>query len=164
MPDMKTALESAGFKGQSPMRHPARGQKRRGGSKGDSIAQTKKNLESAFGNNYTRLILDFEKQEYNELVTKTKAYVESNARNITTSQLRNIFGKVLRAKEPFDAYQLRPKLAYVAGRADKWQMKELIFLFDELICEIKNKKQLDNFKFFFESIIAYHRYFNPKGH
>ena len=163
---MREAFEKAGIKGskqkaQNPSQRHQSGRGKGGGNSGEQ--RTKENIIRAFGKDYTRLILDFKKDEYNHLVGKVKEYVERNARSITTSQLRNIFGKVLRAKEPFDVYQLRPKLAYVAGRSDKWQMKELVFLLDELIQSIQNKDQLKNFKDFFESIIAYHRYFNPKG-
>ena len=164
MPDIRTAFEDKGFEDQNPKRNPSqRHQSGRGRGGGKNNEQrTKENIIRAFGKDYTRLILEFKKDEYNHLVAKVKDYVAKNARSISSSQLRNIFGKVLRAKEPFDVYQLRPKLAYVAGRSDKGPMKELVFLLDELIQSIQNKDQLKNFKDFFESIIAYHRYFNPK--
>lgn len=165
MPDIRTAFENKGFEDKKSKMNPSpkhsSGRGREGGNSDEQ--RTKDNIIRAFGKDYTRLILDFKKEEYNHLVGNVKDYVEKNARNITTSQLRNIFGKVLQAKEPFDVFKLRPKLAYVAGRTDKWQMKELVFLLDELIQSIQNEDQLKNFKDFFESIIAYHRFFNPKG-
>lgn len=160
---MRDAFKKAGIKGSNPRpQNPGHRRSGRGKEVGDDEQRFKENLKRAFGEKYTRFILDFQKEEYNDLVTKIKSYVATNARNITTSQLRNVFTKVLQAREPFNAHLLRPKLAYVAGRADKPAMKELVYLLDELIQAIQNERHLKNFKDFFEAIIAYHRFFNPR--
>ena len=80
--------------------------------------------------------------------------------NISSSQLRNIFSRVKRVEKISELYTLRPKLAYVYGRpSTKEEMKKLIVLLDDQIKKVKNEKQLEKFKSFFEAIIAYHKFY-----
>jgi CRISPR type III-A-associated protein Csm2 len=80
--------------------------------------------------------------------------------NISSSQLRNIFSRVKRVEKISELYSLRPKLAYVYGRPNtKDEMKKLIVLLDDQIKKVKNEKQLEKFKSFFEAIIAYHKFY-----
>ena len=111
---------------------------------------------------YLDEILASEKKDYNSYFQALKAYIKEDADKISTSQLRNIFTQVKKAKIPKDLTLLRPKLAYVSGRSDKDGMRRLIFLFDYLIKQVKDEKQVIEFKNFFESIIAYHKYFGGK--
>ena len=123
----------------------------------------RQNIRKAFrSDDYVALILNPLKGDYNEYIERVKAFVEERAKQITTSQLRNIFTRVRSAKRPADLYVLRPRLAYVAGRSDREEMRELVVLLDDLIREVKEEAQVADFRNFFEAVIAYHKYYNPK--
>lgn len=93
--------------------------------------------------------------------------------NLSTSQIRNIFSEVKRMKkykESKDKLQLlRPKLAYVAGRHGKRKGNKLVGpvpdlskVLDECIKNVRDETAFNNFKDFFEAILAYHRYYGGK--
>ena len=127
-----------------------------------SEEKAQEEIKKSFGENCFDEILSQEKDDYNVYIGKVKAYVKANARGITTSQIRNIFSKVKNIVDYTEIYTLRPKLAYVSGRAEKDEMRTLLFLLDALITKVTDKKKLDQFKAFFESVIAYHKYFGGK--
>lgn len=118
-------------------------------------------IRECFGENCFDEILEENKKDYNIYIGKVKNYVDKNKRGITTSQLRNVFTTVKNTESILDLYRLRPKLAYVSGRAGTDEMKTLLFLLDELITRV-SEKNIDQFKAFFESVIAYHKYFGGK--
>lgn len=122
------------------------------------------NIIHYFGENYIQLILTSGGEDYNGFIGKVKEYLNKQKSNVTTSQLRNIFSKIKQLSNPKEAWRLRPNLAYVAGRSEKDGTKELVWLLDELINDIKSdeKQKLENFKNFFEAIIAYHKYYGGK--
>lgn len=99
-----------------------------------------------------------------KVIDSLKMFVEKTGRNITTSQLRNIYSKILSVKEDnLTALQLiRPKLAYVAARQQRSEARELVMFFDEIISLVKTPEQLKSFKIFFESVIAYHKFYHPE--
>jgi CRISPR-associated protein Csm2 len=120
-------------------------------------------IQGAFGTDYTTLILEPHRGDYNDYLDRVKRFVERRARSITPSQLRNIFTRVKAADHPQKLWMLRPQLAYIAGRADKEEMRELVVLLDDLIQKVTSPERVSAFKNFFEAVIAYHKYFNPKG-
>lgn len=113
------------------------------------------------------------------LVDTAKTVGSSLERQLTTSQIRNIFGEVRRiqmnwppdsAKEEAKADEafrsvvlLQPKLAYQAKRERGRGVEELQMVLDPCIDEIrkapKEKRQLyfSRFVDFFEAILAYHK-------
>lgn len=129
-----------------------------------------------FTKDYIDLILNFNKleaSEYNNLVVSIKNYLNEVIKkkgkkevkrweNISSSQLRNIFSKVKSTNDFIKIILIRPKLAYVGGRTDSKEVKEIAFLFEQLISKIDNNEKLQSFKDFFEAIIAYHKYFGGK--
>ena len=124
-----------------------------------------KEIKESFGENFVDDILGESKSDNNAYIKRIKTYVQNNKSGITTSQLRNVFSKVKNINDCSELYTLRPKLAYVSGRADKDEMKTLLFLLDELLIKVSEQKQLEQlkqFKNFFEAIIAYHKYFGGK--
>ncbi len=110
-------------------------------------------------NDHAALLL-MHKSGDNDLIEKVKKFVEANYRDITTSQLRNIYSQVKKASLQ-DLPLIRPKLAYIAGRTDtkKRGMHRLIDLLDELIQKVNDEEKLVGFKTFFESVLAYHKYY-----
>ena len=109
-------------------------------------------------------ILKTERDE-NKFIDKLKEFMERNANQISTSQLRNVFSKIknLDTSNFNEVYSLRPKLAYVYGRSDSYGMKKILLLLDDKIKEIKSREELEQFKNFFESVIAYHKFYGGKN-
>lgn len=113
------------------------------------------------------------------LVDTAKEVGNSLARQLTTSQIRNIFGEVRRIQMnwPPDAAKdkvktdeafrsvvlLQPKLAYQAKRERGRGVEELQMALDPCIEEIRKAPQdqrrlyFTRFVDFFESILAYHK-------
>lgn len=121
-----------------------------------------RDLEQAFGTNYAEDILRENKPDPNAYIDQVRRFVEKRGRGLSTSQLRNIFTRVRRAKEPAALALLRPQLAYAAARVDKEDMRDLVFLLDSLIQHVKTAEQVKQFQSFLEAVVAYHKYFNPK--
>src|SRR4030042_1904222 len=120
MNTMKESFKKAGLKESNPQQQT---------QKGKSYTPEegyRQNIIKAFGNNYQELLLTNGGDNFNGYVDKVKKYVADNKNNITTSQLRNIFSKVKSLSKPQEAWKLRPNLAYVAGRSDKFGTKEIV--------------------------------------
>jgi CRISPR type III-A-associated protein Csm2 len=132
----------------------------RGGRQRKSDDEYRVAIRQVFGANFEQQILHPE-GDYNAFLESLKRYVRERATNITPHQLRNIFSRVKAAKQPGDLYRLRPQLAYVAGRAEKEEMRELVVLLDDLIKQVNDTDTLGSFRSFYEAIIAYHKYYAP---
>lgn len=120
-------------------------------------------IKKYFGNEFVSLILSENKPSYNNYIDSVKRYVEDNKKGMTTSQLRNVYSRIKKLELTNDLYALRPKIAYVAGRAERHELKTFLYLIDILIKNIDDDmgagKKLQQFKDFFEAIIAYHKYY-----
>lgn len=97
-----------------------------------------------------------------KLVENAEKLGEHLSKRLTTSQIRRIFSEVKQMGE-FDKDRLnllRPKMAYTAGRHRR-AVREIVDLqqvLDECIKRTNSEKEFENFKNFFEAILAYHRY------
>jgi len=83
-------------------------------------------------------------------------------KRVKTSQIRKIYTEVQKIRSFEDSDQmrlnmLRPKLAYAKGRHRN--LTDLQNIFDKMIERIDTVEQLNNFKNFFEAILAYHKAF-----
>jgi CRISPR-associated protein Csm2 len=119
--------------------------------------------EDFFKETYPYLLRMKEKDIPADKVIKSiKMFVEKTGRAISSSQLRNIYSKILSVKEDnlTELQLIRPKLAYVAARQQRGEAKELVRFFDDMISEVKTPEQLRSFKTFFESVIAYHKFYH----
>ena len=126
----------------------------------DIVEEVKKNLPDI-------LTGDSEK-----LIESAKNFGSHLSKKLSTSQIRNIYGEVKRMRE-FDKNRLnllRAKLAYTAGRhGDKDRrtgklvgpIVDLQEVLDEALKKV-NEETFENFKNFFEAILAYHRYYGGK--
>lgn len=111
-----------------------------------------------------------------QLIKTAKEFGDANARQLTTSQIRNIFGEVRRiemnwqkdsGEEASKAYRqaalLEPKLAYQARRERGRGVEELESVLRPCLEEIRNapetkrREYFGRFVDFFEAILAYHR-------
>jgi len=117
-------------------------------------------------------VKDFAKRDgYAEIIAKDN-------RSLKTSQLRKIFGAVQQIKTELsdkrwfeveaDFYLLQPMLAYAKARdliPDKFLelMKVCMDKIDVGDDEDSIKENYNQFVMFLESIVAYHKYYNPKA-
>ncbi len=94
-----------------------------------------------------------------------KHFAEGREREaLSTSQIRSVLDEIQKMPEkPFNPNKLqllRPKLAYAAGR-HKGKVLEFQKLLDWTIQQT-NENNLNNFRYFVEAIVAYHRYHGGK--
>lgn len=123
-------------------------------------------IKNEFNNNYGNFFRILQsKENYNEEINKLKSFMKSllsRSDNITTSQLRNIFSVAKKAKKKEDLFVMRPKIAYAYGRAEKTELKKLLFFLDTQIQNIEEDSDVKKFQELFEAIIAYHKYYGGK--
>ena len=98
-------------------------------------------------------IKDFVEKEFKKKKKEGKHEYEDI---LTTTQLRNIYTKVVLTKEVSELKMLRPNLAYIAARQNK--AKNIIKFIDQLIQKVNNEQQLKSFKKVMESFVAYHKF------
>ncbi|MFN3315613.1 MAG: type III-A CRISPR-associated protein Csm2 [Raineya sp.] len=125
-----------------------------------TFAELAKKGKEKFGGLETELLKFKESAKIDEIFAKTEEFVKDYAKNITTHQLRNIFQEIKKAKDLASLKLIRPNLAYIAGRLDgkAENAKSFVAFIDSLIKEVKDDKQLENFKDFMEAVVAYHKF------
>lgn len=92
----------------------------------------------------------------NKIIDDISKFVAEHKDNISTSQLRNIYGKAKATNDVVRLKMLRPKLAYIAARNK--DAKNFIDTLDKVIQKVNTPEQLKGFKMLFESVVAYHKY------
>lgn len=120
------------------------------------------------GKNYYNDLLNFKNcEDLNGLITCIKDFVQEKTKAITTNQLRNIYDDILKIETWKDLQMYRPRLAYIAAR--KRDVQPFVEFIDGLINDIRNPEkegvqkieaQIDSFKNFLESIVAFHKFYN----
>ena len=98
------------------------------------------------------------------LVKEAEKFGKQLARNLTTSQIRNIYGAVkkMQMKGKLDTHKLlmlKPKLAYAAKRhgGGVETLKDVLTQAIDLVGN--DSKKFNRFVDFFEAILAYHRHY-----
>jgi CRISPR type III-A-associated protein Csm2 len=105
-------------------------------------------------------VLDMGKTDnLDDLLSAIEHFVQKEGVKVSTSQLRNVYDCVIKAHSVNEMKMIRPKLAYIAGRGKDEEKKFLGFI-DGLIKTIETDDQRANFKVFFESVIAYHKFYS----
>jgi len=114
------------------------------------------------------------KQIFDKIESFIKGTIDIDKKNrkepMSTSQLRNVFARIKKAKSSDELRLLRPLLAYTSARQKSEGGKMIIALLDGLIQDIEPKKeaepkkdtQVESLKTFAEAIVAYHKYHHPK--
>jgi CRISPR type III-A-associated protein Csm2 len=91
-----------------------------------------------------------------------KKFMADNYKDITSTQLRNIFNEIKRG-EKGTLMLKKAKLAYIAGRTKSTEkgMHAFIKLIDLLIDKVCENKDVEyeGFLTFFEASLAYHKYY-----
>ncbi len=95
-------------------------------------------------------------------------------KDISSSQLRNIYGEIMRIKQKgyekckTDFVLLKPKVAYNGSRLQKdWQKKFfknnfINKVFNPATDAVKDNQTFNHFQKFFEAVLAYHKYHGAK--
>ena len=111
------------------------------------------------------IIVDGDTKMLNDKADKLGKYYNQGGerQKLSSSQIRSVLDYLQRMSEyNLRAVQLlRPKLAYAAGR-HKGKVLELQKVTEKAIALIDDPSSFDNFKNFFEAIVAYHRYHGGK--
>jgi CRISPR-associated protein Csm2 len=94
---------------------------------------------------------------------QTESSVKKLGAAITTSQLRNVYDKVMKTKHVNDLKIIRPQLAYIAGREKGDEAQKFLAFLDFLIKSIQNEGQVKEFKVFFEAVVAYHKFYGKNN-
>ena len=98
----------------------------------------------------------------NEVANRLGGYYASGreGEKLSASQIRGILDHLQRMYQfsQTELQLLRPKLAYAAGRHGG-KVRELQMVADRAIVMVEaDEKRFENFRNFFEAIVAYHRY------
>lgn len=111
------------------------------------------------------IILQGNAKKMNEVANELGEYFAQGGERekLSSSQIRNVLDKIQRMKsfDPNKLQLLRPLLAYAAGR-HLGKVKDLQKISDQAIQMVQGESHFQNFKNFFEAIVAYHRYHGGK--
>ena len=88
-------------------------------------------------------------------------FIKENHTMITTTQLRNIYSRVVDADSVQEVKMLRPNLVYIAARQGK-EVEPIIDFFNQLIKGINDEEQLKSFKKVMEAVVAYHKFYTSQ--
>jgi CRISPR type III-A-associated protein Csm2 len=112
-------------------------------------------------------ILKLDKVEYDTFIDKVKkyaSYLQKN--NFTTSMIRKIYSRIMRAFEKGEIGEikrLRLQFAYIAGRnKENYAVREFMDLLDMLAKNSEGKNDINCIKHFVEAIVAYMKYYGDK--
>lgn len=91
--------------------------------------------------------------------------VDKYFKNISSSQLRNIYHKMINTKTANDLKLLRPQLMYISARLESGRGSEegkasLEFIDWMIKQKVNNEEELKAFHKFLETIVSYHKYYN----
>ncbi|MCC5917629.1 MAG: type III-A CRISPR-associated protein Csm2 [Cryomorphaceae bacterium] len=98
--------------------------------------------------------LQDEKHRKYILLEGMEQFVKSKlSRSLTKTQMRNIFDLIKNKNDENDLISRQIRLTYIAGKSDKWEVKEFI----KLLIDIYNENE-ETAKTFIESALAYHKF------
>lgn len=107
-------------------------------------------------------------ESLNAILDCLERFVENNYKGLTTSQLRNIFSQIKKAKLA-QLPMLRPKLAYVAARQKNERATIITTFIGDLIKRTvatpsaESARALKSLKANMEALVAYHKFYNKSG-
>lgn len=97
------------------------------------------------------------------IINSIEAMMKVYAKEITYSQMRNIYGIIQEAKPPItNLHKARPKIAYIQARQKTVEAKKLVEFIIELMKVVTNDDQLKEFNELMETMVAYHKLFGKK--
>ncbi|MDD2490043.1 MAG: type III-A CRISPR-associated protein Csm2 [Bacilli bacterium] len=96
-----------------------------------------------------------------DFIQQVEKFVVEKGTQLSKTQLRNIYDKILNADDLISLKMIRPQLAYLAGRENNYGSKELLSFIDILIKET-SVETIENFKQFMQMVVAYHKFHGKK--
>lgn len=136
--------------------YPPKKEKRTFGELGENV---KNNF---FKDDYHELLNMSKTSSLDKILNKIEVFVQQEGSSLSTSQLRNIYDKSIKADSLNELKILRPNLAYIAGRSNNDREKSLLAFIDILIKDVKSEEQVREFKIFFEAVVAYHKFYGKQ--
>ena len=113
-----------------------------------------------FSDTFSELLNMNKASNLDHILKKIEEFVSEEGKNLTTSQLRNIYDKAIKAQDLNALKLIRPNLAYIAGRNTTTNNeKSLLAFIDLLIKSVQSDEQVKGFKTFFEAVVAYHKFY-----
>lgn len=97
-------------------------------------------------------------QQIDKVFTHIEEFVKNYTDSVSTTQLRNIYNEIVKIESIGDLKLIRPHLAYVAARQEKYNAKEFMAFVDLLVQKVNTDDDLHSFKKTMEAIVAYHRF------
>jgi len=115
-----------------------------------------------FGTNFSELLNMGQTSNLDSILSEIENFVSQEGKNLSTSQLRNIYDKAKKATNENELKLIRPNLAYIAGRSTNDKEKGLLAFIDLLIKEVNSDLKVKEFHTFFESVVAYHKFYGKQ--
>jgi CRISPR-associated protein Csm2 len=112
-------------------------------------------------NTYQELLKLTTTQKLDVAFKDLEEFTEKVAANLTVSQLRNVYGQIIKVRDDLQGLKLiRPNLAYVAARQDKNENgKKVMAFIDDLIRNVSNDEEHKSFNKAMEALVAYHKFY-----
>ena len=113
----------------------------------------------AFLENNVREILRMSKSKHaGEIISNLSDFVKFGCVQLTTHQIRNIYGVVKRHSEVSSIHAIaRPHMVNIAKKQDQ-DGRLAVELFEKVLESVKEKEEVNDCHLFFEAIVCYHKY------
>jgi CRISPR-associated protein Csm2 len=118
--------------------------------------------EKFFKQNFSELLNMSKTANLDAILSSIEKFVSEEGKNLSTSQLRNIYDKANKAATVNELKLIRPNLAYIAGRSANDREKSLLAFIDLLIKSVDSDVKVKEFHTFFESVVAYHKFYGKQ--
>lgn len=110
------------------------------------------------GSQYQELLTMKDSKQLDLIFESLETLAKETSKGLTTSQLRNVYAKIVQASDVLDLKMIRPNLAYVAARIEKQEGKKMMSFIDDLVKNVQTEEQRKSFNKVMESIVAYHKF------
>jgi CRISPR-associated protein Csm2 len=118
--------------------------------------------EQFFSHTFSELLNMSKAVQLDNILGSIEKFVAAEGANLSTSQLRNIYDKAIKAGTQNELKLIRPNLAYIAGRSGNEREKSLLAFIDLLIKEVNSDGKVKEFQIFFEAVVAYHKFYGKQ--
>jgi CRISPR-associated protein Csm2 len=115
-----------------------------------------------FSRTFSELLNMSKALQLDDILESIEKFVAAEGANLSTSQLRNIYDKAIKAGTQNELKLIRPNLAYIAGRSGNEKEKSLLAFIDLLIKEVNSDEKVKEFHIFFEAVVAYHKFYGKQ--
>lgn len=103
---------------------------------------------------------DLEQKRVIKTINCIETTMKVYAGEITYTQMRNIYSKILNARDVTSMHKVRPVIAYIHARLDKEKAKHITTFILEIMKVITEPKQVETFKELMETMVAFHKQYS----